>query len=309
MKVAAVVLGAALIVAGILGLNVRRHDLEIMNLGEQTRRIAPGSFIQLPQGFVHYELAGPADGRAVVLVHGFSVPDYLWDSTFVALRNAGFRVLRYDLFGRGFSDRPDVHYNADLFDRQLLDLLNALGVNGGSDFVAASMGGPIVAAFACRHPERVHRIVWIGPDYGSGQSLPLALRAPLWGEYTITTQIVPSLAESQLNDFLHPDNFPDWPDRFRPQMRYYGFRRALLSTLRDFVTSDWPKDYACVGRMKTPALLIWGKADREVPFATSSKVRAAVPQAQFLPVDDAGHLAFLERPEVVNPAIIGFLHQ
>lgn len=307
MKVAAVVLAAALIVAGILGLNVRRHDLEIMDLGEQTRRIAPGSFLQLPLGFVHYELAGPPDARAVVLVDGFSVPDYVWDPTFLALREAGFRVLRYDLYGRGYSDRPEVSYNSDLFDRQLLDLLNALAINGGSDFVASSMGGPIVAAFACRHPERVHRMVWIDPDYGTGQSLPLALRAPLWGEYTMTTQIEPGLAEAQLADFLHPENFPDWPDRFRPQMRYHGFRRALLSTLRDYVTQDWSKDYACVGRMQTPVLLIWGTADRDVPFSTSTKVRAAVPQAQFLAVDDAGHLPFLEHPEIVNPAVIAFL--
>lgn len=308
MKVAAVVLAAALVVAGVLGLNVRRHDLEIMDLGEATRRTAPGSFIQLPQGFVHYELAGPADGRAVVLVHGFSVPYYVWDPVFAALRDAGFRVLRYDLFGRGLSDRPEVRYNADLFDRQLLDLLNALGVNGGSDLVASSMGGPIVATFACRHPERVRRIVWIDPSYGAGGALPLALRAPLWGEYTMATQVAPGLAESQLADFVHPENFPDWPDRFRRQMRYHGFRRALLSTLRDYVTADWSKDYACVGRAKTPVLLVWGKADLDAPFETNSKVRAAVPQAQFLPVDDAAHFPFLEHPEIVNPALIAFLH-
>ncbi len=309
MKVTAVVLAAALLLAGWLGLNVRRHDLEIMELGEQTRRITPGSFIQLPLGTVHYELAGPADGRAVVLVHGFSVPYYLWDPTFAALRDAGFRVLRYDLYGRGYSDRPEVRYNEDLFDRQLLDLLNALGINGGSDFVASSMGGPIIATFACRHPERVHRLVWMDPGYSTGATLPLAIRTPLWGEYTMATQIAPGLPEAQLADFLHPERFPDWPDRFRPQMRYKGFRRAMLSTLREYVTSDWSKDYACVGSMKTPALLIWGRADRDVPFETSFKVRAAVPQAKFLAVDDAAHVPFLEHPEIVNPALIEFLRR
>jgi pimeloyl-ACP methyl ester carboxylesterase len=307
MKVAAVVLAAALIVAGVLGLNFRRHDLEIMDLGEQTRRIAPGSFLQLPQGMVHYELAGPVDGRAVVFVDGFSVPYYLWDPTFAALREAGFRVLRYDLYGRGLSDRPEVRYDADLFDRQLLDLLNALGINGGSDFVASSMGGAIVATFACRHPERVHRMAWMDPYYASDGGLPLALRSPVWGEYTMATKIAPGLAEAQLADFLHPEKFPDWPDRFRPQMRYQGFRRALLSTLRDYLSADRAADYACVGRMKTPVLLVWGKADRDEPFEKSSSVRAAVPQAQFLAVDDAAHVPFLEHPEIVNPALVAFL--
>lgn len=307
MKVAAVVLAAALAIAGVLGLNVRRHDMEIMDLDEEVRRSAPGSFLELPEGMVHYELAGPVDQPAVIFIAGFAATYELWDPTFAALRDAGFRVLRYDLFGTGYSDRPEADYNADLFDRQLLDLLNALEINGGSDFVASSMGGPIVATFACRHPERVRRIVWADPDYSTGASLPLALRAPWWGEYTMATQIVPGLAESELGEFLHPEKFAQWADRMHRQMRYRGFRRAMLSTLRDYTTADRSKDYACVGRLKIPTLLIWGKADAEEPIAFAQKVRGAVPQARFMAVDDAAHLPFLEHPEVVDPAIAQFL--
>ena len=75
--------------------------------------------MQLSQGYVHYELGGPVGGEKVVLVHGLSVPYYIWDPTFDALTEAGFRVLRYDLYGRGFSDRPKLRYDADLFDEQL----------------------------------------------------------------------------------------------------------------------------------------------------------------------------------------------
>jgi pimeloyl-ACP methyl ester carboxylesterase len=51
----------------------------------------------LSNGVVHYELTGSEDAPVVVLVHGFSVPCYVWDPTFEALTEAGFRVLRYDL--------------------------------------------------------------------------------------------------------------------------------------------------------------------------------------------------------------------
>ena len=78
-------------------------------------------------GVTHYDVAGPDSGQRVMLVHGFSVPAYIWDSTVVALTGAGFRVARYDQFGRGYSDRPDVPYTPDLFDRQLLQLLDSLG--------------------------------------------------------------------------------------------------------------------------------------------------------------------------------------
>jgi pimeloyl-ACP methyl ester carboxylesterase len=56
-----------------------------------------------------------------VLIPGFSVPYVIWDPTFEDLVEKGFRVLRYDLFGRGYSDRPDAIYDLELFDRQLMN--------------------------------------------------------------------------------------------------------------------------------------------------------------------------------------------
>ncbi len=86
-----------------------------------------GSFVALSDGCTHYELGGPQDGRPVALVHGFSVPYFIWDPTFRFLADSGFRVLRYDLFGRGFSDRPHLRYDIDLFCKQLRELLDILG--------------------------------------------------------------------------------------------------------------------------------------------------------------------------------------
>src|SRR5262249_59523851 len=129
--------------------NYTRHDLETLEIGDELRKSAPGQFIKTSAGFVHYQFAGPEDGRVIVLVHGFSVPYYLWAGTFEMLGNAGFRVLRYDLFGRGLSDRPSVTYNGELFDRQLVELLDALHIKGKVDLAGASLCGPSIATVAC----------------------------------------------------------------------------------------------------------------------------------------------------------------
>jgi pimeloyl-ACP methyl ester carboxylesterase len=102
------------------------------------RQAASGSFAHLSDGFTHYEIAGLGSSRVVVLIHGFSVPYYLWDKTFDPLGRAGFCVLRYDLYGCGLSDRPHEHYNADLYDRQLSELLTSLRVQTPVDLVGAS---------------------------------------------------------------------------------------------------------------------------------------------------------------------------
>ena len=306
-QIGIVILGLILAVIAALAFNFTRHDLETADIDDELRKSAPGQFIKTSAGFVHYQFAGPENGRTVVLVHGFSVPYYLWTGTFEMLGDAGFRVLRYDLFGRGLSDRPSVTYDGELYDKQLLELLDALHISGKIDLAGASMGGPIIATFACRHPERVGTLSFFDPGYSHGQPVPSKLKMPLLGEYVMAVDIAPKLPENQMADFDHPERFPDWSDRYRPQMRFKGFRAALLSTIRNYIPADWSKEYACVGAGTAPVLLVWGKDDRDVPFDTSREVRAAIPRAQFLPVDDAAHVPFLEHPEIVHPAFLDFL--
>jgi len=96
------------------------------------------SFVALSDGVTHYQWGGPERGRKVVFVHGFSSPMFIFDPVFRALTDAGLRVLRYDLYGRGLSDRPRARYDADLFDRQLGELLDAQRVTEPVDVVGLS---------------------------------------------------------------------------------------------------------------------------------------------------------------------------
>lgn len=288
--------------------NYIRHDTEVATIDEQIRHSTSGSFLRLSNGVTHYDLQGPADAqRTVVFIHGFSVPYYLWDGIFQATTQAGYRALRYDLFGRGFSDRLDVEYGAVLYDRQLVELLDGLNIRSRIDIVGSSMGGPIAADFACRHTERVRTLSLFDPGFSHGQQMPAKLRLRWWGEYTMAVDIASHLAESQMNDFAHPDRFPHWVEMYRPQMKYKGFRASLLSTLRNYLSEDWSKYYDCVGKTNIPVFLAWGKQDRDVPFEVSREVQALIPRTEFLPVEDAAHVPFIERPEVVYPAFLGFL--
>jgi pimeloyl-ACP methyl ester carboxylesterase len=278
-------------------------------LDDAARRAAPGRFVTLADGVVHYRQDGPAGGVPVVLVHGFSVPSYIWDSTAAGLAAAGFRVLRYDLYGRGWSDRPDVQYDAALLDRQLAALLDSLGVRAPAHVVGLSMGGWVSATFAGRHPERVRSLTLVDPIASRRAALPAPLRAPLLGPALWQALAVPGMAEGQSGDFHEPARFPDWADRYRVQMRYRGFGRALRSTITALAAADVPEAYRRVGRRGTPVLLVWGTEDRVVPFALSDSVRRWIPRAEFHAIERAGHLPHMERAEVVNPILVGFLRR
>ena len=99
-------------------------------LTDPARAQAPGRLLALGHGLVHFTLSGPDNGPVVVFVHGFSVPSYTWRNNTRPLADAGYRVLSFDLYGRGYSDRPLTAYDRSLFTSQLKDLLDKRGLRG-----------------------------------------------------------------------------------------------------------------------------------------------------------------------------------
>jgi len=289
--------------------NYRFHG-ETQNL-DAARANAPGQFVTLPDGVTHYELAGPPEGQPVVLVHGFSVPSFIWDPTFTGLAEKGFRVVRYDLFGRGYSDRPDVVYDQALFARQLYALLDAVGFTAPINLAGLSMGGAIAVGFAAEHPERVRTLALLSP---AGFPVPATrvfgiMRLPWVGEWLLDRFAEKFIVAGLARDSFVQEHMTEFADRYRVQMQYPGFKRALLSTLRHGPISTMAEAYQTVGKLACPVLLIWGRDDKTVPFAINEKVRAAIPRAEFHPIDNAGHIAHYEKPEVVNPLLASFFGQ
>ena len=279
---------------------------EKATLDAAARAGAPGSFATLTHGVTHYELAGPDTGRVVLLVHGFSVPYYIWDSTFASLSSEGYRVIRYDLLGRGLSDRPDETYDGALFDAQIDELLDSLHVTQPIDLMGLSFGGYVTAHYVGTHPTRVRTLTLVDPA-AERSRVPQALAMPVVGQFLWQTMHVPTMADNQASDFLHPEHFPDWADRYRPQMKYRGFGRALRSSATTVSNTDFDALYAGVAKAGVPTLLVWGKQDQTISILRSSVVRRNIPGMEFFPVDSAGHLPHLEQTAVVNARLLAFL--
>lgn len=305
-SVRGLVVGVAVLGIAVAGLywvrNAERSDLDAT-----VRASAPGRFVTLTRGVTHYDVAGPDSGQRVILVHGFSVPSYIWDSTVVALVGAGFRVARYDHFGRGYSDRPAVRYDGALLTGQLSELLDSLGWREPVDVVGLSMGGPVVAAFAGQHPDRVRSMTLVDPAAGPSSPLPVIFRLPVLGPVLWQIVAVPGMAGGQLSDFVEPAKWPTWVDQYRVQMKYRGFGRALWSTLQEGVVDDLDSIYSRVGAAGTPTLLVWGTEDQTVKIEHAASVTKAIPQARYHPIERAGHLPHMERGDVFNPLLIEFL--
>lgn len=284
-----------------------RRNPEHRDLDAAARHGVPGRFARLTDGVTHYEVGGPVDGPRVMLVHGFSVPAYIWDSTFVALTNAGFRVARYDTFGRGWSDRPDVPYTLATFGRQLGELLDTLGWTEPVHLIGLSFGGPVTAHVTSTQASRVRTLTLIDPAAGPFGGTPTYFGWPIVGPFLWQALAVPTMADGQASDFVNPAGWPDWADRYRVQQQFRGFGRALLRTRLDNDGMSLDSVYAAAGTSNRPTLLLWGTEDQTVPIARADGVRMAIPHAEFHAIERAGHLPHMERTDVVNPLLIAWL--
>jgi pimeloyl-ACP methyl ester carboxylesterase len=283
---------------------------ETKELNDLTRKDLSGSFIVLPDGVTHYELNSPEKENTAILVHGFSVPYFIYDPTFEFLTQSGFRVVRYDLFGRGFSDRPDTRYNIDLFVKQLADLLEALRFTRPVNLVGLSTGGPITATFTARFPERVNKLVLIDPIGARILALARVLKVaamPIVGEAIISLFRSDGIVKSIASNLLDRKLVGQFQDRYIASMQFKGFKRGILSSIRNGILDSFLKTYEHVGKMDKPVLLFWGRDDPTVPFKHSRHLRAAMPNLEFHVIENCGHIPHYEKPEEVNPILLEFL--
>ena len=87
-------------------------------------------FINLSDGFTFYKHDNKeVSTTPIILIHGFSVPSYIWDPTFELLSNKGYNVISLDLFGRGFSENIDQPYTDELFADQVIELIMNLNID------------------------------------------------------------------------------------------------------------------------------------------------------------------------------------
>ncbi len=286
------------------------QDIESKELTADERQNLGVDFIETQKGFVHYQLEGDEKSELVVMVHGFSVPSYLWEPTYQFLKGQGYRVLRFDLFGRGFSDRPDEEYGLDLFSQQMSDLLEALQIKKPIHLLGLSMGGPIVTRFTNQYPDKVHSLILQDPlvnQLDVSKIKPLDI--PGIGEYLFNVYLMPVYLKGHQNDTSREPPFSNWGDLYRQQAEYKGFRRAILSSLRFMTQYPYITEYQRLATTPQPKLLIWGSDDQTIPISESDGLRKLMPKMEFKVIQGAGHVPSTEKPQEFNRILLEFLQK
>ncbi len=286
----------------------RFMDREGLILDQRSRSALVGDFINLNKGVVYYEKSDPSRKPNVVLVHGFSTPSFIWNSTYTHLADSGHSVLRFDLYGRGLSDRPNTAYDMNLYVEQLKELLDQLAVDKPVTLIGVAMGGTITTMFANRYPERVKKLTLIAPLIVLPSKPDLQVfRIPLIGEYLSKVILVKKLRQG-LTDLVYDASlYPLWNAKFDIQTNYQGYARAMLSTIRNLANKDFKAEFSNLKTLNKPIQLIWGRNDALIPIEDSQLILDVVADNEFHIINNAGHLPHFEQPAEVNPKILSFL--
>ncbi|MBX9400520.1 3-oxoadipate enol-lactonase [Lysobacter sp. BMK333-48F3] len=246
-----------------------------------------------------YRFDGDARAPVLVLSNSIGTDLRMWDGQVDALARH-FRVLRYDARGHGASDVPAGAYSLDRLGRDVIELMDGLGI-GRAHFLGLSLGGFVGQWLGVHAPERIDRLVLANTSSYLGP-------APQWDERIAAVTQAPDLAETA-ETFLR-----NW---FPASMLERGdaavapFRAMLLATDRQGFAGSYAavRDAdlrRSVALIVSPTLIVAGEHDPVTAASHSAAIAATVADARLV-VLPAVHLSNVEYPAEFLAEVLGFL--
>ncbi|RMW25941.1 3-oxoadipate enol-lactone hydrolase [Pseudomonas syringae pv. antirrhini] len=257
--------------------------------------------VQLADGELNYLLEGPAGAPVLVLSNSLGTDLHMWDNQIAAF-TGHFQVLRYDTRGHGKSVVSEGTYSIEQNGRDVLALLDALGI-GKAFFCGLSMGGLIGQWLAINASERLQRVVLcntaakIGnPDIWNpridtvlrdGHAAMVALR-----DASVARWFTPAFALAEPD---RVDTVVGMLARTSPQ----GYA-ANCAAVRD---ADFREQIASI---TLPVLVVCGTEDAVTTPADGRFMVERIQGAQMIELH-AAHLSSVEAGEAFSAAVLAFL--
>jgi|Tabmets5t2r1_1033131.scaffolds.fasta_scaffold08344_3 pimeloyl-ACP methyl ester carboxylesterase len=243
-------------------------------------------------------------GTPLVLLHAFPLDGRMWAPQVDALAGT-YQVIVPDLRGFGAAkDQAVEEAGMALLADDVARLLDDRGLDrvvlGG-----LSLGGYVALALMARHPDRVSGLVLLDTkatadgDQAREDRLKMADRVLAEG-----VDFVPEVMLPKLLGETTREHRPEVVEKVAALIRGQA-PEAIAGAQRGMAARPATTDVlATIG---VPTLVVTGEEDAVTGPEIGRELAAAIPGARFLLVEEAGHLANLEQPEIVNEALLDFL--
>ena len=252
---------------------------------------------------IRYELEGPDDGPAYVLVNGLTQYAELWAGYRAALSARGFRVATFDMLGQGASDKPGLFIGQDDQVAALGGLIDQLG-NAPVFLGGISFGGLIALRYAIEHPGRLAGLV------AMSAFAELSPQLTLLGNALRTGLILGGV--SYLQDLLLPMNLSDaWLaplldklDQVKRQGWLVNDVYALQNLMESFL--DFKPLTRRLNAINVPTMILNGEFDFLTPRTLHETLRVNIPDSALVIIPRAFHAFTLEKAALTADLLARF---
>ena len=248
-----------------------------------------------------FDIHGPTDAPAVVLIHGLGLTRAVWDLTRPAL--TGYRIVTYDLLGHGQTPTVPAPTLAHL-TRQLADLLDYLRLRRAT-VVGFSLGGIIARHFAQTHPDRaaalgiLHSAHTRSPEAQSAIAARVVQTRSAGPAATVEAALVRWFTdEFRAENPAMMDLVRSWVLGNNPAT-YPDYYAILVDGVAEVVAPEPP--------LTLPTLVITGDQDYGNSPEMTHAIAADISGAQTLVNPGLRHMALMEAPAAINTALRAFL--
>ncbi|HXD44037.1 MAG TPA: 3-oxoadipate enol-lactonase [Pseudolabrys sp.] len=247
---------------------------------------------------IHVEVTGPENAPALMLSNSLGTNLHMWDDQADAFAKR-FRLIRYDRRGHGQSGAPKGPYSFDRFGRDILGVLDVLGIKK-TNWCGLSMGGMDGQWLGANAPNRVEKLVLANTNFYYADKAPWADRIRFVREKGLEALVAPNMERWFTKGFR--DRAPE----------------AIARMTKMFVASDREGYIGCVEAIrdmdfrasnptiKAPTLVIVGAQDPATPPVAGETIAKATPGAKLVSLD-AAHISNVEQPQAFTKAVLDFL--
>lgn len=273
------------------------------------------TFESRPFGRVRVHVRVFGSGPPLLLVHGLMTTSYSWRYVLESL-GAHYTLYIPDLIGAGRSDKPNRSYHPDALADSIGETMQALGIYG-APIIGNSMGGYLAMRLALRDPSATSKIINLhSPGLPTLRMYVLAAAlAAIPGFQSILRWLVFRDPLLWVHRNVH---YFDETLKSREEHRQYGeaisthdgcrgFGCMLSETLHVTPMREFEKTLRATPRFPVPLCLIYAERDPMVPPVVGDRLRALLPDAQFITLRDASHFAHVDAPEAFVQAALPFL--
>lgn len=258
--------------------------------GIRLERVSLKSGIEL-----HYVERGRRGRQTILFLHGYADSWHSFGRMFAALLRK-YHVIAPDLRGHGDSDKPGAPYTLEVFTEDLLQFMNALGLET-VDLVGHSMGSLVAQSFAAQHPERVGRLILISSAASMQENNALiqikpsieALRDPVDRGFVV--------------EFQTPSN--PVPEAFMQEIISESLKvpaHVWKGVLAGLLQVDNRPDLPYI---TAPTLILWGNEDSIFTRKDQDDLLERITGSRFIEYT-AGHALHWEKPDKVAAVLINF---